>query len=363
MTVQPAREGRIAIATDGGLRLRSGARLPSVEIAYAYYGRAPEEAPVVLVCHALTGNARVADWWGPLVGPGRLLDPDTMCVFGTNVIGGCYGSTGPGSLDITGRRYGSRFPLVTVEDMVAAAREALTALGIDRIAAVIGGSLGGMQALQWGAAFADSVDGVIAVGATGRLSPMGIGLNAIGREAIRLDPAFQGGDYDPADPPTGGLRIARMVGMLSYKSGALLWQRHGRRPNRGGEDPAASLSARFDVEGYLHHQGDKLAARLDANTYLVLTKAMDLYDLDPSGWRVPALMVGISSDWLYPPAEVRETAAQLAPHARYVELESAHGHDGFLADPEQLAHLARAFLDECLARNARRRPARRASRT
>ena len=334
----------MTIAPPGGSALREGGHLPSVTIAYAAYGRDWSEAPVVLVCHALTGSARVADWWGDILGPGKLLDTEQYCVVGTNALGGCYGSTGPSSPDERGAAWGSRFPVVTVEDMVRMQREALKALGIPRVGAVIGGSLGGMQALEWGAAYPDVAASAIAIGATGRLSPMGIGLNHIGRSAIRLDPKFHGGDYPPGDGPAEGLTIARMVGMLSYKSADLLWQRHGRDANRGAENPGAGMWSRFDVQGYLDHQGDKLAARLDANTYLALTKAMDLYEVDAAGYRTPTLLVAISSDWLYPPDEVRETARRLGPAARYVELESDHGHDGFLADPNALTALVRPFL-------------------
>lgn len=350
MALEPRAQGSVTLAPPGGFVLREGGALPSIDIAYALYGRAPDEAPVVLVCHALTGSARVADWWDALVGPGKLLDTDRFCVAGTNVLGGCYGSTGPRSLDPTGHRYGPRFPVVAIEDMVRAQREAFRSLSIDSIAAVIGGSIGGMQALEWGRAYPDVVGGVIGIGATARLSPMGIALNAIGRRAIKLDPKFRGGEYEDRDPPAEGLRIARMVGILSYKSAELFWQRHARRGNRGVENPGASLWSRFDVEGYLDHQGDKLAARMDANTYLVLMKAMDLYDLDPTAWHVRALLVGISADWLYPPDEVRTTAISLGSLATYVELQSDHGHDGFLADAPQLVRLVKPFLEECCSR-------------
>ena len=302
-----------------------------MRIALTVYGRA-HDAPTILVCHAITGSSKVGEWWGDILGPGKLLDTDRYCIVGSNVIGSCYGSTGPRSACEDGAPYGRRFPIVDVEDMVRAQREALELLGIRRLHAVIGGSLGGMQALQWGSAFPAATDKVVAIGATGRLSPMAIGLNSIAREAIKLD-------------PVGGLKVARMIGMLSYKAAALLWERHGRRPNRGVENPAASLDARFDVEGYLQHQGDKLIARMDPDAFLYLTKAMDLYDLNANGWRTPALLVGIESDWLYPPDEVRATAQELAPYGSYAELKSAHGHDGFLADATQLTDIVAPFLN------------------
>ena len=325
-----SREAAVTLSPPGGFKLKHGGVLPSVRVAFTLYGRA-HDAPAVLVCHAITGSSKVGEWWGDIVGPAKLLDTDRYCVIGTNVIGSCYGSSGPKSIGPDGLPYGRNFPIVDIEDMVRAQREALELLGVRRLHAVIGGSLGGMQALQWGAAYPSLVDKVVAIGATGRLSPMAIGLNSIAREAVKLD-------------PTGGLKVARMIGMLSYKSSALLWQRHGRRYNEDRENPAASLDARFDIEGYLQHQGDKLVARMDPESFLFLTKAMDLFELDTERWRTPALLVGIESDWLYPPDEVRATAKELAPFAVYVELKSGHGHDGFLADAAQLTHIVAPFL-------------------
>ncbi|HKW44129.1 MAG TPA: homoserine O-acetyltransferase [Candidatus Eremiobacteraceae bacterium] len=330
MTIS-SRDASVTLAPPGGFRLKHGGLLPAVRVAFTIYGRT-HDAPVILVCHAITGSSKVGEWCGDILGPGKLLDTDRYCVIGSNVIGSCYGSTGPQSTDKNGLPFGRNFPIVGIEDMVRAQREAIELLGIRRLHAVIGGSLGGMQALQWGSAHPLLVEKVIAIGATGRLSPMAIGLNSIAREAIKLD-------------PTTGLKIARMIGMLSYKSATLLWQRHGRRSNRDRENPAASLHARFDVEGYLQHQGEKLAARMDADSFLYLTKAMDLFELDAANWRTPALLVGIESDWLYPPDEVRATAADLSPHGTYVELKSEHGHDGFLADAGQLSELVAPFLN------------------
>ena len=322
----------MTLAPAGGFRLRGGAVLPSVRIAFTFYGRDPQAAPPILVCHALTGNSRVHEWWSGLIGPGKALDTDRHAVVGANAIGSCYGSTGPASADPSGSPWGERFPVVTVEDMVRAQREALAMLGVARLRAVIGGSLGGQQALQWGAAYPDAVERVVAIGATARLSPLGIGLNAIGREAIRI-----GGDR--------GLHVARMLGMLSYKSADLLWRRHSRRADRSGRRPDESLDAKFDVEGYLHHQGRKIVARMDGRSYAYLTKAMDLFELEPAGWRVPALLVGIESDWLYPPAEVEATARALGPAARFELLRSDYGHDAFLVEPGRIATIVAPFLE------------------
>lgn len=338
----PFRDAFVSLAPPGGFKLKHGAVLPCVRIAATFYGRDSAQTPTILVCHALTGNSRVAEWWGDIIGPGKLLDTERYCIACTNALGSCYGSTGPASAAPGSEPLGDRFPVVTVEDMVRAQREALALLGVQHVALAIGGSLGGQQALQWGAAYPTEIGSVVAIGATGRLSPMGIGLNAIAREAIKID-------------PTSGLRVARMIGMLSYKSATLLWRRHGRKGNRGEEDPSASLWSRFDIEGYLQHQGDKLAARMNPASFLYLSKAMDLYDLDPTNWRVPALLIGIESDWLYPPHEVEFTAHQLAPYARFARFASDHGHDGFLADADQLTAIVRPFLEESIA--ARHGPA------
>lgn len=329
----------VTLAPPGGFKLKHGGLLRSVRIVVTFYGREHEQAPTILVCHALTGNSRVAEWWGDVIGPGKLLDTERFRIVCTNALGSCYGSTGPGYAGPGAEPLGERFPVVTVEDMVRVQREALEILGIRRLALAIGGSIGGQQAMQWAAVYPEAIRGIVAIGATGRLSPMGIGLNSIARQAIRIDPA-------------AGLRVARMVGMLSYKSAGLLWKRHGRKGNRGEEDPGASLWSRFDIEGYLQHQGDKLAGRMDPTSFLYLTKAMDLYELDPAGWSVPALLIGIESDWLYPPEEVEFTATQLAPHARFAAFASDHGHDGFLADAEQLTSIVRPFLEEIIERQA-----------
>lgn len=330
----PRCDASVTLAPRRGIFLKQGGALQSARVASSFYGRDFSDAPTILVCHALTGSSRIDQWWADVLGPGKLLDTDRYCVACTNAIGSCYGSTGPSSLAPDGALWGDRFPTVTVEDMVSVQRDALALLGVHRLAIVIGGSLGGQQALEWGRAFPDQVGGVVAVGATGRLSPMGIALNHIAREAIRID-------------PVAGLKVARMIGMLSYKSATLLWRRHGRKLDRAIANAKADHGdMRFDVEGYLDHQGDKLAARMDPASYRCLSKAMDLYDLDPAGWRVPALLVGIESDWLYPPGEVEFTARQLAPYARFKRFESDHGHDGFLADAEQLTSVVKPFFAE-----------------
>lgn len=348
--LSPAREVDVRIAPEVGLALGAGGCLPHVVQRVTFYGvpPRPDGANVVFVPHALTGSGRIADWWPGVVGPGCLIDTNRLCVVGINALGGCYGSTGPASPAPDGRPYGSRFPVLTVHDIVRAQRLALAELGIRRIGAVIGGSLGGMQALAWGTDFPDAVDLVIGIGASSALTPLAIGISSIARAAIANDPNFNGGDYYDGAPPAAGLDLARRLGMLTYKSEELLLERFGRRGDRSGEDPRAGLWARFDIEGYLAHQGEIFVRRLDANTHLVLSKAMELFDLDreygsveAAGERLRArtVLVGITSDWLFPPEQVRRTWHKLrrgGADAAYLEMASNHGHDAFLAEPENL---------------------------
>lgn len=332
-------------------RLEAGGELPEATLRCAVYGR-PETAPdgVILVCHALTGSARIADWWTDLVGPGRALDVTRYAVVGVNVLGSCYGSTGPGAVNpTTGRPYGARFPLVTMGDMVRAQRLALKALGVVRLTAVVGGSIGGMQALRWATDFPAALDLCIAVGAT-PLPALGLALNHLQRQAIMQDPAWRDGDY--VGQPAAGLALARAIAMCSYKSAALFDERFGRRPNRSGDDPRTALRGRYDVAGYLDHQGEKFVRRFDANSYLVLSKAMDTFDLtDAELGRIRARvqLVGLSSDWLFPAADVRALAARMRAAGvavEYAEIVTNHGHDGFLAEPDAVAPLLRASLEK-----------------
>ncbi|MGQ9896542.1 MAG: homoserine O-acetyltransferase MetX [Acidobacteriota bacterium] len=330
-------------------QLETGDRLPEVTLRCAWYGQ-PATAPggVILVCHALTGSARVADWWGGLVGPGRLFDPARYAIIGINVLGSCYGSTGPTTLDRRrGRPYGARFPLVTIGDMVRAQYLALCQLGIGHLTAVIGGSIGGMQALRWATDFPDMLDVCCAIGAT-PLPAMGLALNHLQRRAIMSDPAWQGGDY--TTQPAGGLSLARAIAMCSYKSATLFDARFGRRPDRSGEDPRTILTGRYDVAGYLDYQGEKFVRRFDANSYLVLSKAMDTFDLtdaEIAQIRARVHLVGLSSDWLFPAADVRMLAKRLQAievAVQYDEITTDHGHDGFLSEPNAVVSCLQAAL-------------------
>jgi homoserine O-acetyltransferase len=305
---------------------------------------------VVLVAHALTGSSRIADWWGGVVGSGKLLDPAVYAVVGVNAVGSCYGSTGPASPGRNGKPYGASFPVITVGDIVRGQAAALERIGLARVHAVIGGSLGGMQALAWALDRSQQIDLAVAIGAYDYFSAMGIALNAVAREAIRNDPHFRGGDYYDGGSPVRGVELARKIAMLTYKSEALFARRFARKPDRGGGDPYRNAAHRFDVEGYLDHQGAVFSGRMDANAYLTLTRAMDLFDMRDRalGAALPAVaFVGIASDWLFPPALVRAAAERFA-HAgvrsRYIELASEHGHDAFLAEPDSLAELLRPFF-------------------
>ncbi len=349
-------QGNCTFAADQPFVLEGGGKLQPVTLRYAVYGEAEDDGSnVILVCHALSGSAKVADWWGGLFG--SVFDLRRDCVLGINILGSCYGSTGPSSIDAaTGRQYGPDFPLVSIRDIVRAQAQVLDHLQIPRLRAVVGASIGGMQALQWAVEFPERVGKCIAIGAAS-LNAMGLALNHLQRQAIQLDPKWRDGNYGD-DPTVDGLALARAIAMCSYKSPELFEERFGRKPNRNGEDPFRSLRDRFDVGGYLDHQGQKFNARFDANSYLVISKAMDTFDLARgyasdlvalSRISVPVLLVGISTDWLFPPADVRALARRISEAggvSDYVELDSTHGHDGFLADFHLLAPILREHLSE-----------------
>lgn len=361
--LQPTREGDLAFALQSPFRLESGGSLQPVSIRYAIYGELNERRDnAVLVCHALSGSARAADWWPEMfTEPAHavserdgssnvaVFDLSRDCVIGTNILGSCYGSTGPASINpATGRPLGSEFPLITIRDVVRAQAHVLDELGVKHLRIVIGASIGGMQALQWALDFPDRVKHCIAIG-TCPLSAMGLALNHLQRRVIQLDPEFNGGDYAPGVQPSKGLGLARAIAMCSYKSAELFDERYARKPNRNGEDPLRWLDHRYDVAGYLDYQGEKFVARFDANSYLVISKMMDTFDLG-RGYaseaeafkRIKAQisLVGISSDWLFPAKDVRglaERLEQAGVRCDYTEFESSHGHDGFLAEVDAIA--------------------------
>jgi homoserine O-acetyltransferase/O-succinyltransferase len=316
----------------GTLTLDCGETLPAVDQRVTMYGTPHRDASnVVLVAHALTGSSRIAEWWPAIVDEGGLFDPRTWCVIGINALGSCYGSTGPAAEN------GGGFPRITVRDIVTAARRALATLGVERIEIVIGGSLGGMQALQWALDSPDVVRSAIVIGAHDHHSAMGIALNSVQREALELD-------------PVRGLRLARKIAMLTYKSEELFNGRHGRRRDRHDREI-------FDVEGYLEYQADRLEARMHARSYAALTHAMDSFDVRRhSALRTKPVLrfVGITSDWLFRAQDVAQAAARFARNgfdSAYFELRSDHGHDAFLAEPSALSALLRPFVasrSECV---------------
>lgn len=356
----------------GPLRLDGGADLASVDIAYETYGTlAPDASNAILVCHALTGDQHVASthpitgkpgWWARMVGPGKPIDTDRFCVICTNVLGSCMGSSGPASIDPrTGTHWAMRFPVITIADMVAAQALLLDHLGIARLAAVVGGSMGGMQALSWAALHPARVAAAVVIASTARHSAQNIAFHEVGRQAIMADPNWAGGDYYAGQPPAAGLSVARMAAHITYLSEAGLTEKFGRRlqARRDGTPGAKTFGfdADFQVESYLRHQGLSFVDRFDANAYLYITRAMDYFDLaEPHGGRLADAfrgtatrfcLVSFDTDWLYPTSESRAIVHALnaaGARASFVELSSPFGHDAFLLDAPELDRVVAGFL-------------------
>ncbi|MGD2113625.1 MAG: homoserine O-acetyltransferase [Acidobacteriota bacterium] len=359
------------------LRLESGAELGDVHVQLETYGRLdPSGANAILVCHALTGDAHAAThgqegttgaragrngvregWWAGLIGPGRPLDPDRHFIVCTNILGSCFGSTGPASLDPeTGRPYGKDFPRVTVRDMVRVQHRVLEILGVKRLALVLGGSLGGMQALEWAVTYPDWVRALAPIATASQHSPWAIALNALSRLSIMSDPEWNDGSYRVQ--PARGLSLARMVAMVSYRHYEDFRHRFGREQVEPGrrkrfDNPFEMPDGSFQVEQYLQYQGSKLVARFDANSYLCLSRAMDEHDLARgrgslpdvlASIRAPTLCVGIDTDLLYPVEEQQEICRHIPP-AVYREIRSSKGHDGFLVELEQLGEILDDFFE------------------
>ncbi|MEW6524752.1 MAG: homoserine O-acetyltransferase [Bacillota bacterium] len=359
--------GQTRFVTLDEVVLESGTRISPARVAYETYGR-PNAARdnAILVCHALTGSAHVArhgpqdpleGWWEGMVGPGRALDTSRYFVICSNVLGGCYGTTGPSSPEpVSGRPYGMRFPAITIRDMVRAQRGLVGHLGVRRLLTVVGGSMGGMQALEWAIMYPEMVASIIPLSACGRLSAQGIAFNQVQRLAITQDPGWNQGDYYQKPGPVAGLALARMIGTITYKSDQCWNQRFGRKRGPGPGDQDC-----FEIENYLFHHGKKLVDRFDANTYLYLSRAMDLHDVGRGrgpyeevvqSIRCPVLSVGITSDLLFPVYQQRELVQLLrraGRRARYAEVESALGHDGFLVETGRLAPVLGGFLDELVS--------------
>ncbi len=349
------------------LRLESGVELAPVSVAYETYGSLDSTGMnAVLICHALTGDAHAANvlphkngragWWDGVIGPGKAFDTGRYYVVCSNFLGSCYGTTGPASIDpSTGQPYGIHFPTFTVRDMVRVQQALLNHLGVKQLRAVVGGSLGGMQVLEWALLYPEFVQSIIPIATAAQHSPWCIGLNEAARLAITSDPAWNGGRY--VAQPARGLALARIIAMISYRSR----ESFGQRFNRSIAEPTHSDVARdlfdvdrelYSVESYLRYQGKKLVERFDANTYLHITRAMDLHDITRGrgtleetlqSIRVPTLCVGIDTDVLYPAEEQRIIASGI-PNAEYAEIRSPHGHDAFLIEFEQLNRVVSDFL-------------------
>jgi homoserine O-acetyltransferase len=355
------------------LRLDSGARLDQAEIAYQTYGQLnAERSNAVLVCHALTGDQHLASihpvtgkpgWWTRMVGPGRPLDPTRHFIICSNVLGGCMGSTGPSSINPeTGEPYGLAFPVITIGDMVRAQAMLVEALGIESLFAVIGGSMGGMQVLQWAADYPERMFSGVCLAGTARHSAQNIAFHEVGRQAIMADPAWAGGDYlRRGSRPQKGLAVARMAAHITYLSEAALQRKFGRELQRDGL--SWGFDADFQVESYLRHQGSSFVDRFDANSYLYITRAMDYFDLAaPYGGVLaeafrglgpkPFFVMSFTSDWLYPTSESRTVVRALnaaGAKASFVEVESDKGHDAFLLDEPVMDAALHGFLASAAA--------------
>ena len=368
--------------------LDCGRELRPVRIAYETYGElSPLRDNVILVCHALSGDAHAAGysreaaarstrdgfgaddrdgtagkglgWWDGMIGPGKAFDTDRYFVVSTNLLGGCRGTTGPSSVDpATGRPYGADFPVITVADMVRTERAFLDELGIERLAAVAGGSLGGMQAFEWAIRYPDQVDTVVAIASTHALHPQGVAWNAIAREAIMRDPAWHGGHYhDTEDAPTAGMGVARMIGHITYLSAPALDVKFGRRLQFADDIRYTITEPEYEVESYLRHQADSFVRRFDANTYLYTSRALTYFDLARQYGgslarafeRISArtLLIAFSSDWLYPPSASRDIEDALRGLGKPVELhviDAPYGHDCFLLEEARQTPIIRRFF-------------------
>ncbi len=351
------------------LPLDSGLMLAPVTIAYETYGHLNADGSnAILILHALSGDAHVAGyhegsaragWWDIMVGPGKAFDTERYFVICSNVIGGCRGSSGPSSLDPeTGSPYGLRFPVVTLPDMVRAQKLLLDRLGISRLLSVCGGSMGGMQALQWVVTYPEMVASCIPIACTHKHSPMQIAFNEVGRQAIMRDPNWRGGDYYGGEGPDAGLTVARMIGHVTYLSDESMRDKFGRRLRQKEVFGYDFASVDFEVESYLKHQGEVFIRRFDANSYLYITKALDYFDLtNGRGTLVEAftdvpvetrfLVIAFTSDWLYPAYQSKEIVRALKGNGldcTYLDIHSSFGHDSFLVEADQQTYLIKNFL-------------------
>jgi homoserine O-acetyltransferase len=372
-TIPPGAEACAHVFEDG-MQLDCGVRLPSLAVAYRTYGRLnADRSNAVLVCHALTGDQYVAEphpstgkpgWWSGVVGPGRVIDTDRWFVICANVLGGCMGSTGPRSFREDGTEWGVDFPPVTIPDMVRAQKRLVEHLGIARLFAVVGGSMGGMQALAWAALYPESVFACVPVATAAYHSAQNIAFHEVGRQAIFADPGFHEGRYRAhGATPSRGLAVARMVAHITYLSEQALARKFGRRLQEAPKQAAEAISLfgdMFEVESYLRHQGSTFVTRFDANSYLTITRAMDYFDLaaDRGGDLARAFeaaptrfcLISFSSDWLFPTEESRAITRALnraAANVSFVEIASDKGHDAFLLDEPDFHRVLGGFLAGC----------------
>ena len=351
------------------LEMDSGATIAPLTIAYQTYGTLnPDKSNAILICHALTGDQHVANvhpvtgkggWWETMVGPGLPIDTTRYFIICSNVIGGCMGSTGPASTNpATGLPYGLDLPVVTIRDMVRAQAKLIDYLGIDKLFCVAGGSMGGMQVLQWAAAYPDRVFAAMPIAAAARHSSQNIAFHEVGRQAIMADPSWDGGRYFENDQrPTKGLAVARMAAHITYMSDEALHRKFGRKlQNRIA--PTFSFDADFQIESYLRHQGSTFVERFDANSYLYVTRAMDYFDLAADyggslalafkGTKTRFCVVSFTSDWLFPTSDSRAVVHALnagGASVSFVEIETDKGHDAFLLDVPELLATTRGFLE------------------
>jgi homoserine O-acetyltransferase len=348
------------------LALDCGATLAPVDVAYETYGRLNHaRSNAILIAHALTGDAHAAGiskvdgkpgWWDSMIGKGKAFDTDKYFMICANVLGGCRGTTGPSSLNpATGAPYATTFPGITIPDMVRLQKLLIDHLGIERLLSVTGGSMGGMQALEWAASYPDTVVSAIPIATTARHSAQQIAFNEVGRQAIMVDPDWNGGNYYDSKPPARGLAVARMVGHITYMSDESMREKFGRRL-RDKENYGFDFSVDFEVESYLRYRGNQFVGRFDANSYLYITKALDYFDLsDASGSLATSfgkgntrfLVISFTSDWLYPSYQSVEIVQALRGMNRdvaYCELASNYGHDAFLVDVGEQTEVVRGFL-------------------